>query len=97
MLQNLVVELLKHDRVTTTEMKAREARRLAERLITKGKSGTLHDRRLAMAKLTNKQAVRRLFDELGPRYADRNGGYTRLVKLMPRKGDAAAMAALELI
>ena len=97
MLQNLVVELLKHDRVTTTEMKAREARRLAERLITKGRSGTLHDRRLAMATLTNKQAVRRLFDELGPRYADRAGGYTRLVKLMPRKGDAAAMAALELV
>ena len=96
-LQNIVVELLTHERVTTTEAKARSARTLAERIITKGRSGSLHDRRLAMALLTDKQAVRRLFDEIGPRYADRNGGYTRIMKLMPRKGDAAAMAMLELV
>ncbi len=96
-LQNIVAQLLTHERVTTTEAKAKEARTLAERIITKGRSGSVHDRRQAMALLTDKQAVRRLFDELGPRYADRAGGYTRLMKLMPRRGDAAAMALLELV
>ena len=96
-LQNIVVQLLTHERVTTTEAKAKEARTLAERIITKGRSGSVHDRRQAMALLTDKQALRKLFDELGPRYADRAGGYTRLMKLMPRRGDAAAMALLELV
>ena len=97
MLQNIVVQLLTYERVTTTEAKAREARKLADRIITKGRSGSIHDRRLAMALLTDKHALRRLFDEIGPRYAERNGGYTRIMKLMPRKGDAAAMAVLELV
>ena len=97
MLQNIVAQLLRNERVTTTEGKAREARSLAERMITKGRSGSLNDRRLAMATLTDKQAVRVLFEELGPRYADRAGGYTRMLKLMPRKGDAAPMAILELV
>ena len=97
MLQNIVAQLLTHERVTTTEAKAKEARTLAERIITKGRSGSVHDRRQAMALLTDKQALRKLFDELGPRYADRAGGYTRLMKLMPRRGDAAAMALLELV
>ena len=96
-LQNIVVQLLTHERVTTTEAKAKEARTLAERIITKGRSGSVHDRRQAMALLTDKQALRKLFDELGPRYADRAGGYMRLMKLMPRRGDAAAMALLELV
>ena len=96
-LQNIVAQLLTHERVTTTEAKAKEARTLAERIITKGRSGSVHDRRQAMALLTDKQAVHKLFDELGPRYADRAGGYTRLMKLMPRKGDAAPMALLELV
>ena len=97
MLQNLVAQLIKHERITTTEAKAREARKLAEKVITKGRGGSVHERRLAMALLTDKQAVSKLFDELGPRYAERPGGYTRILKLMPRKGDAAAMALLELV
>ena len=97
MLQNIVAQLLRNERVTTTEAKAREARLLAERMITKGRGGSLNDRRLAMATLTDKQAVSKLFEEIGPRYADRAGGYTRLLKLMPRGGDAAPMAILELV
>jgi len=97
LLQNLVAQLLKHERVTTTEPKAREAQRLAERMITKGRSGALHHRRQALATLTDKDIVSKLFDELGPRYAERNGGYTRLTKLSPRQGDSAPMAALELV
>ena len=97
MLQNLVAQLLKHERVTTTEAKARETRVLAERVITKGRSGSLHDRRQAMAILTDEDVVGKLFSEIGPRYAERNGGYTRMVKLMPRKGDSAPMALLELV
>lgn len=95
--QNIVAQLLKKERITTTEAKAREVKPLAERIISKGKAGSLHDRRLALAYLTDKQAVSKLFDEIGPRYADRPGGYTRMVKLMPRKGDAAPMALLELV
>ena len=97
LLHNLVTELIKRERITTTEAKAREARGVAEKMITKGRRGTLNDRRLAAAMLTDKQVVRKLFDEIGPRYADRPGGYTRIIKLMPRKGDAAAMAMLELV
>ncbi|MEE8517997.1 MAG: 50S ribosomal protein L17 [Dehalococcoidia bacterium] len=97
MLQNIVAELLRRERITTTEAKAREAQRMAERVITKGRGGSLAQRRLAMALLTDKQAVAKLFDEIGPRYADRNGGYTRMTKLMARRGDAAPMAMLELV
>ena len=95
--QNLVVQLLRHERITTTEAKAKEVRGVAEGVITKGKRGALNDRRLAMALLTDKEAVRRVFDDLATRYAERPGGYTRLVKLLPRKGDAAPMALLELV
>jgi large subunit ribosomal protein L17 len=97
LLQNLVTQLLKHEHLTTTEPKAREAQRLAERMITKGRSGALHHRRQALATLTDKDIVKKLFDEIGPRYAERNGGYTRLTKLSPRQGDSAPMAALELV
>ncbi len=97
MLQGIVAQLLMHERVTTTEAKAREARPLAEHIITKGRGGSLHDRRQAMSVLTDKHAVSKLFDDIGPRYADRDGGYTRMVKLMPRKGDSAPMALLELV
>lgn len=97
MLQNLVVQLLKHERVTTTEAKAREVQGLAERMITKGRSGALHHRRQALSTLTDKDIVGKLFDEIGPRYAERNGGYTRLIKLSPRQGDSSPMAALELV
>ncbi len=97
MLQNIVAQLIIHERITTTEAKAREVRPLAERMISKGKDGSLHQRRQAISYLTNKNAVVKLFDELGPRYSERPGGYTRMVKLMPRKGDSAPMALLELV
>ncbi|MBM3940275.1 MAG: 50S ribosomal protein L17 [SAR202 cluster bacterium] len=97
LLQNLVAELIDHERITTTEAKAKELRRVAERMITTAKSPTLAHRRAAMSELTNKDAVRKLFEELGPRFAERNGGYTRIVKLMPRQGDAAPMALVELV
>ncbi len=97
MLHNLVAQLLRHERVTTTEAKAREARPIAERVISKGRQPTLHNRRQALAVLPDKHAVEKLFDDIGPRYAERPGGYIRIVKLMPRKGDSAPMAMLELV
>jgi large subunit ribosomal protein L17 len=97
LMNNLVSQLLRHERVTTTEAKAREVRALAEKMISKGREATLHNRRLALSVVPDKHAVERLFNEIGPRYADRPGGYTRMVKLMPRKGDAAPMALLELV
>jgi len=97
LLRNMVTDLLRHETVRTTEAKAREVRRLAEKVITKGKEGSLHDRRLASAILNDEAIVRKLFDELGPRYESRSGGYTRMVKIGPRKGDAADMAIIELM
>ena len=97
MLQGMVVQLFTHERVTTTEAKAREVQGLAEKMITKGRGGTLHLRRQALATLTDKDAVGKLFDDIGPRYAERDGGYTRVTKLSPRQGDSAPMAAIELV
>lgn len=97
MLHNLVAQLLRHERITTTEAKAREARPIAEKIISKGRDASLHNRRQVLAALPDKHAVEILFDDVGPRYADRPGGYTRIVKLMPRKGDSAPMAMLELV
>jgi len=97
MLNNLVSQLLRHERVTTTEAKAREVKALAEKVISKGREETLHNRRQLLSLLPDKNAVKKLFDDIGPRYVDRPGGYTRMVKLMPRKGDAAPMALLELV
>ena len=95
--QNLVVQLVKHERITTTEAKAKEVRGIAEQVITKGKQGTVHDLRQVMAFLTDKEAARKVFRDLATRYAERPGGYTRLLRTMPRKGDAAPMAVLELV
>ena len=97
MLRTAVTDFLRHETIQTTEAKAREMRRLAEKVITHGKKGTLHNRRLAAAILTDERVVRKLFDELGPRYESRPGGYTRMVKLGRRKGDAASMAIVELL
>ena len=97
MLRTAVTDLLRHESIETTEAKAREIRRMAEKIITRGKGGTLHDRRLAAAVLTDESVVRKLFEELGPRYESRPGGYTRMVKLGPRRGDAAPMAIVELL
>ncbi len=95
--RNLVTDLLKHERIITTEAKAKEVRGLAERVITLGKRGDLTARRRALGYVYDKAIVRKVFDELGPRYADRPGGYSRIVKLGARRGDGAKMAQLELI
>ena len=96
--RNLVIALITHERIRTTTPKAKEARRLAERMITFAKRGDLHARRHVASILNDKKAVQKLFDELGPRYAERQGGYTRVLKLAGlRKGDAAEMAVLEFV
>lgn len=97
MIRNQITDLLRYERVRTTEAKARELRREAEKVITLAKTNDVHHRRLALTKVYDPRVVKKLFDELGPRIADRPGGYTRLVKLMPRKGDGAAMALVELV
>jgi large subunit ribosomal protein L17 len=97
LLRGLASELIRHERITTTEAKAVETRRLVEKLITHGKDGSLHHRRLAISQVPNLMTVRKVFDVLAPRYVDRPGGYTRLIKLGPRNGDAAQMALIELV
>lgn len=97
MYRNLVTDLLRYEKLVTTEAKAKEVRGIAEKIITLGKDGDLQARRQALAFVTDKKVVKKLFDELAPRYADRPGGYTRVVKLGPRLGDGAAMARLELV
>ena len=97
MLANLATSLFEHGRITTTESKAKRLRPYAEHLITFGKRGDLHARRQVLKRLRDKSVVHTLFDEIGPRYADRPGGYTRIVKLGPRKGDNAPMAIIELV
>ncbi len=97
MLRTTVTDLIRYETLRTTEAKAREVRRMAEKVITHAKKGTLHHRRQASALLTDEAMVRKLFDELAPRYESRPGGYTRMVKLGPRKGDAAPQAVLELL
>jgi large subunit ribosomal protein L17 len=93
----MVKDLIRHETVQTTEAKARELKRVADKVVTFGKKGTLHDRRQALAFLTDERVVRKVFDELAPRYESRAGGYTRMIKLGPRKGDAANMAIVELV
>jgi large subunit ribosomal protein L17 len=95
MLANLVCSLIKHKRVTTTLAKAKAARSVAEKMVTLGKSGTLHDRRLASARLHQEDAVKILFGEIAPAQKTRPGGYTRIVKLHQRQGDASQLAILE--
>ncbi len=97
MLQSLAIALLTHERIKTTEPKAKEVRILVDRLIGWGKKGDVHSRRLAMAELKDKELVHRLFDDIAPRFEDRDGGYTRILKIGPRKGDAAPMVIIELV
>jgi len=96
-LANLATALFEHGRITTTEAKARRLRPYAERLITKAKRGDLHNRREIMKVIRDKSVVHRLVVEIGPFFADRNGGYTRITKTLPRKGDNAPMAVIELV
>ena len=95
MLANLVCSLIEHKRVTTTLAKAKAARSVAEKMVTLGKRGTIHDRRLAAARLHQEDVVKILFDEIAPAHKDRHGGYTRIIKLNQRQGDAAQKAILE--
>ena len=97
MLRNLVTDLLREGRITTTDTRAKEAGREAEKMITLAKRGDLHARRQVMAYVFDETVVKKLFDEIAPKYAERNGGYTRIIKKGPRKGDAAEMAFIELV
>src|SRR3954464_16088380 len=97
MLANLATSLFKHGRIQTTETKAKRLRPLAEQLITKAKRGDLHARRRVLTVVRDKDVVYTLFDQIAPRFSNRQGGYTRIVKTGPRKGDAAPMAIIELV
>lgn len=97
LLANLATSLFEHGRIKTTEPKARALRPYAEKLITHAKKGALHNRREVMKKIRDKDVVHVLFEEIGPFFADRNGGYTRIIKVEPRKGDNAPMAVIELV
>ncbi|KJS85026.1 MAG: 50S ribosomal protein L17 [Peptococcaceae bacterium BICA1-8] len=97
MLKNMATSLLKYGRIETTEPKAKEVKRVTEKMITLGKSGDLHARRLAMAYLLDETVVKELFDTIAPKFAQRQGGYTRIMKTGPRRGDSAPMAIIELV
>jgi large subunit ribosomal protein L17 len=97
LLRNLVTSFLEKERITTTIAKAKAARPIAEKMITLAKRNTLHTRRMALGYIYKKEVVKKLFDELGPRFSERPGGYTRIVKVGPRAGDGAEMAILELV
>ncbi len=96
-LANLATDLFMHEKITTTEAKAKAVRPFAEKLISKARKGDLHSRRVVLKTITNKDAVHKLFEEVGPRYADRPGGYTRITKLGPRRGDGTEEAIIELV
>jgi len=95
--RNLVTDLLNYEKITTTEAKAKEVRGLAERMIILGKEGSLHSRRQALSFILDKKVTDKVFNEFASRYAERHGGYTRIVKLGPRLGDGAPMVQLELV
>jgi len=97
MLANMVCSLITHKRITTTVAKAKAARSVAEKMVTLGKSGTVHDRRLATARLHQTDAVKILFDEIAPTQKARNGGYTRIIRMHQRIGDASQLAILEFV
>jgi large subunit ribosomal protein L17 len=95
--EGLARQLIIHERIKTTEAKAKELRPMVEKVITLGKKGDLHSRRQALAVLHDREVVHKLFAEVGPKYAERDGGYTRILKLGPRQGDAAPVAMIELV
>jgi large subunit ribosomal protein L17 len=97
MLRNLVTSFLKHEKMETTITRAKEARSLAEKMITLAKRGDLHARRQVLAFVTEEEVVNKLFDTIAPKYAERNGGYTRMYKVGPRRGDGAETVILELV
>ncbi|ABS35175.1 MULTISPECIES: 50S ribosomal protein L17 [Clostridium] len=97
MLRNLVTSFLKHGKIETTETRAKETRSIAEKMITLAKRGDLHARRQVLSFVTEETVVQRLFEEIAPKYAERNGGYTRIYKVGPRRGDGAEVVILELV
>ena len=97
MLRNLTTDLLKYGRIQTTQDRAKETRRMAEKMITLGKRGDLHAKRQAFSYLVDEAVVAKLFDEIAPKYEDRNGGYTRILKLGPRQGYNAEVVFVELV
>lgn len=97
MLRAMVTFLLENGQIETTVYRAKEVRAMAEKMITLGKTNTLHSKRQAMAYITKESVVKKLFDEISPKYADKNGGYTQIIKTGPRRGDAAEMAIIKLV
>ena len=97
MLRNLTTSLLENGRIITTLTRAKEVQKLADKMVTLGKANTLHTKRQALSFVTKRDVVSKLFDEIAPKFAERNGGYTRVIKMGPRRGDAAEMAVLELV
>ena len=97
MLRNMVTSLLDNERITTTDARAKEVRKIAEKMITLGKRGDLHARRQAMSVVFDKKVVGKLFERLAPRYQERNGGYTRIIKVGSRQGDNAPMSIIEFV
>ncbi len=97
LLRNLVTSVILAEKIETTEAKAKQIRSITEKMITLGKRGDLHARRQALAYLLDENAVTKLFEEIAPRYEERQGGYTRILKIGPRRGDAAPMAILEFV
>lgn len=97
MFRNQLQSLVEHERIITTLPKAKELRPIFEKAVTQGKRGTVHARRRVRRVIPNRQLIKKLFDDIAPRFADRNGGYSRIIKLGPRKGDGAEMALIELV
>ena len=97
MLRNLTTDVLKYGKITTTVTRAKETKRMVEKMITLGKKGNLSARRAALAYITDEAVVAKLFSEVAPKYQERNGGYTRVIKLGERRGDSAPMSILELV
>lgn len=97
MFRDLTTALIQHGRIETTEQKAKELRSIAEKMITFGKKGDIASRRMAMSYMMSETVVKDLFDNIAPKYADRQGGYTRIIKIGPRRGDAAMMVYIELV
>ena len=97
MLRNLTTSLLENGKIETTVTRAKEVQKLADKMVTLGKANTLHTKRQALGFVTKRDVVSKLFDEIAPNYADRNGGYTRILKLGPRRGDCAEVVFLELV
>lgn len=97
LLRSIVTPLFQHERIETTEAKAKELRKMAEKMLTLAKRGDLHARRQVLAYLMDEDVVKKLFDEIAPKYKDRQGGYTRIIKKGPRQGDAAPIVIIELV